>query len=268
MIETLGCVDPKQVDDADYLAYLNHDGRSEFEAHLATCPFCQREVELYRKQDRAMRRNFNFIISSERPFCTETHKLGEYSLGLLSLLEKRELEAHLNSCQFCSEELNNLQSWLPEAELVPTTSQPGAKQFVERDQPEPFLVRLRRVVATLLSIGLPQGDLALAGGLRGSLDGAPQIFEAEEVQITITVQPAGPRRADLKVEGLVQRAAHDLAELEGVPVRLLKGTELLATEQIDDIGNFVFESVAPSDKFDLEITLEDKVVLVPDVSTN
>lgn len=268
MIETLRCVDSSQVAEADYLAYINHDGRPEFEAHLATCPFCQNEVAVYSKLDAALHRNFNFITSSERQFCADTYKLGEYVLGLLEPVEKRKLESHVNSCDFCSEELNDLQSWLPEADKVPTISSPGPRQVQDSTIIEPNIGWLRKVVATLLNVTQPQPGLAVAGGLRGSLAGVPQVFEAEEVQITITVQSAGPRRADLKVEGLVQRADHDLAELEGVPVRLLKDKELLATEKIDDIGNFVFESVAPADTFDLEITLEDKVVLVPDVSTN
>jgi anti-sigma factor RsiW len=267
MLETLGCVNPGQVNDEDYLAYLNNNARPEFEAHLATCPYCRREVEAFRRADDAVHRNFGFIVSPERTFCKEAQKLGEYVIGLVSLVETREIEGHLASCAYCQNEVQELRAWLPDPEFV-SISSPGQRLATTPAQREATLGWLRRVVATVLSVGQPQGGPVLAGALRGSLHGLPQVFQAEEVQITLSIQSAGPRRAELTIEGLVQSANHETAELEGAEVRLIKDAELLALEHIDDSGNFVFEEVPPTDKFDLEIMLIDKIVAVHDVSVN
>jgi hypothetical protein len=257
MIDIIGCVNPDTVVETDYLASINKDERPEFKLHLKDCAYCQTEVAAYRKFDSIMHKNFRFIVANNRTLCIETQKLGEYALNLLSGVEERIITSHLEVCPSCREEYQSLKNWLPEPEVTTVQSRPQPR--------DPSW--LRKVVAVLIGTNQPKSTAALVG-IRGSGDRGPQVFQAEEVQLTIMVQSAGPRRSDLLVEGLVQRSNTDLKELEGTEVRLLKDSVLLATEVIDDIGNFVFESVASCKKFDLEITLSDKIVIVPNIATD
>jgi hypothetical protein len=259
MIDIIGCVNPDTVIETDYLASINKDERPEFKLHLKDCAYCQTEVEAYRKFDSLMHKNFRFIVSSNRTLCIETQKLGEYALDLLHGIEERNVTYHLAVCSFCQEEYESLKNWLPEKELTPT--------LPKSTPTKPSWLLLPRVIARIIGTNQPQSGAALVG-VRGSGDRGPQIFQAEEVQLTIMVQPAGSRRSDLLVEGLVQRLNTELKDLEGAEVRLLKDSILLGTEVIDDIGNFVFESVISCKKFDLEITLSDKIVIVPGIATD
>ncbi|MEI6043593.1 MAG: hypothetical protein WCS37_04270 [Chloroflexota bacterium] len=273
MIDIIGCVDPDKVTDTDYLALINKDGRAEFDKHLRECPYCQNEVALYRKFDSLIHKNFRFLSSSKRLLCLETQKVGEYALGLLGGIEERNVAAHLEVCSLCQEEFKSLQAWLPEEELAPTPISSNLQSRGVLNTPSLLHTPdvgnwLRKVIATLITPRPSLGGFALAGVRGNATERTPQVFQAEEVQVTLMVQQAGPRCSDLLVEGLVQRLNTDVDDLEGAPVRLLKDAELLATEVIDDIGNFVFESVRSCKTFDLEITLSDKIVLVQDIITN
>jgi len=255
MTEILNCVNSEQVKEADYLAYINKDGRTEFAAHLQTCAYCRNELEIYRKFDNLLHRNFGLRWKSERTLCLDTQKLGEYALNLLLPVEQSYVEAHLSGCSFCSAEFRSLYEWLPE---------PGQPELpINNSNWEKAQNWLRRVVANLISVGRSQDNMAMvAAGLRGNLEGIPQVFEAEEVQIMVTVQSAGLRRSELEVVGEVQSSSHTLEELEGAEVRLLKENQLLAIETINDTGNFFFDNVPSFPNFNLEITLSDKIVQV------
>jgi hypothetical protein len=249
------------VNDTDYIAYLEDDGRPEFLEHLQECGYCRNEIATYQKEAGQLHQQFRFIIPPSRSLCPEAYKLGEFLLGLLEGVEQRTVAAHIKACPFCREEAVSLQEWLPEADSTSPDLSTSQKWF------DP--VRgLRIVLASLFNPAQSHQGFAFAG-VRGAAERAPKVFKAEEVQITLMVQPAGPRRNDLLVEGLVQRL--DTIEpdgVEGAEVRLMKDTELLATSEIDEIGNFVFENIAPCDKFNLEIVLSDKIVQLYDVSAN
>ncbi len=242
MSEAKQCVSPETIKETDYLAYLNDEGRPEFVAHLQSCAYCQNEIEDYHRSDILLRHNFRFIVAGERMFCSAPHKLGEYLLRSLDNLEEKRVVAHLQSCPLCRQEVLSLQNWLPEPEFEAT---PGnASKW------------LRRVIGKVM----PPGS-----GLRGSPDGTPQIFQIEDVQLSLTVQPTAANKPDLIVEGLLQREYWELEQLQGLEIRLLTDGAIIACATIDDIGNFIFENIKPSRHFTLEINLTDKIVTILDI---
>ncbi len=272
MTEILRCINPDQIQESDYLADLNNDARPEFEAHLQACQYCRAEVAAFGKLDSLMHKNYGFIVAPERILCTETIKLGEYLLGLLDEIGQRNLKAHLTACQYCTEELTNLKRFMPEEPISFVPRRPSTTPQINFGDIKDWL---HRVVATVLTATQPQVGMATAGAVRSTtmiptmLDGTPQIFEAEDVQVTITVQSAAKRTTDVKIEGLVQRENYGQDELEGSEIRLIKDNdELVATVKIDDSGNFVFERIARSQIFTMEITLNDKLIIIPGIKAN
>jgi len=238
MIEELKCIEPDQVNEADYLAVIENDDRPEFTRHLKNCLYCQAELTTYRDWDSRLHRDFAFITSPARALCAETQRLGELILGLLSPVESKKLEDHIKICSFCATEIADLKAWIPEFQPV---AKPNPKGPVEQ---------LRRLIAHLVSFsdmtGTPNYVMA---GVRGDDEGLPQTYQAEEVSITVTIQPIQPYSKQRMVLGLVQRDNYPMDATAGAEVRIREGPNVLATETIDELGNFVFAEVTPPEHF-------------------
>lgn len=261
MSELFACIQPDQVTEADYLAALNQDSRPEFKRHLAECEFCQREMQVYRNLNNKLSRQFEFISSPARTLCPETQRVGEYAAGLLGPMETAKLRQHLATCDRCSTEFAQISRWLlePDALLEEQTAHPP-----DRPQGERF-DWLRRVVATMLK---PTTLSYAQPGVRGSAEGLPLTFQAEELTIVLTVQATGPRSQVLNILGLVQSEDGGIENLIGREIRLLSQGKEVASEALDELGNFIFENVQPPQPFELELTLETKIIVVPDLKLN
>lgn len=263
MTESFACIQPDQVNEADYLAALNKASRPEFERHLVQCEFCRNEIQVYRGLDNKLRRHFEFITSPARTLCPEAQRVGEFAAGLMVPLESAKMRQHLAQCAWCNTEAEQIRQWLsePDAWLIEPSRRPP-------DQPNlPIterLDRLRRVVATLLKPDNSAPSLARSG-VRGRDEGMALTFQAEEVTIILTVQEVGPRSKALNITGLVQAEDTSLEALAGKEVCLLYQGQAFATDALDELGNFIFEDVQPPQPFELEITLENKIIAVPDL---
>lgn len=244
---------------------LNKDSRPEFEQHLAKCLFCQQEIQVYRDLDNKLRRQFEFINSPTRTLCPEAQRTGEFILGLMPPVESTKLSQHLAQCPWCAAEAEQMREWLrvPDAltEEQKNTHRPPNIPAGER------IDWLRRVVATLLKVDISAPSYVKAR-VRGSTEGLPLTYQAENFTIVVTVQAAGPRSKGLNVLGLVQNEDGSLEELIGAEIRLISQGQTVATEILDELGNFIFEDVQPPQPFELEITLETKIVMVPDLKLN
>jgi len=255
MIEQLKCIDPAQVDELDYLAWIEQDSRPEFTRHLERCLYCQAEIKTYKSWDSLLHRQFAFITGPTRTMCADAQALGEFALGLLPPVESKKIKAHTKQCQFCADELAALKDWLPE---------PVVREITPPHNPPVLIPALRRVMAHLInfsdSLGTPGYAMA---GVRGSDEGLPQTYQAEEVSITVTVQSVEPHSKQRMVLGLIHRDNYPMEATAGAEVRIREGDQILATETVDELGNFMFAEVVPPEYFDLEIALDDKIVLVP-----
>ncbi len=265
--QPLKCIDPSQVSETDHLTALWGEASPDFELHRQKCEYCQNEIQLYRTQDSQLQRQLTFIHSPARALCPEAQQLGDFLVGMLSTKEGQNVADHLNTCSYCSAELADLQAWWPETRIRPTAGklQPSGELFPNVKP----LKWLRRVLAITMQLGqaTTQPQYALAG-VRGSAEGLPMTFQAEEVSITLTIQPLTPSSKIHLVLGLVQRDNYPIDSTTGAEVRLYGDGTTLATERIDELGNFAFDAVTPTDFFDLELTLEDKIVLVQNLTLN
>lgn len=241
---TLKCIDPSQVNDIDYMAYLDGDERPEFTEHLKKCEFCRNEVAEYAAYSVKLHQQLKPIKAALRANCPNTQTLGEYVLDLLKKPARQELEQHLASCEYCSHEYAQLNGWLVEPQTAKATS------------------LLKRVIATVSSVARP---MSLQLGLRGTARPVPQTYEANGVIINVAVQSAGAAKQDLQVVGqLLSDDENAELDIDGAEARIISSGQILATETVDEMGSFFFNQVK-SAGFDLEIQLKDCIIIVPNL---
>lgn len=272
MTYLLECIDPDQVNDADYLAAITRNTRPGFAIHLDKCDYCQGELKAFQHLDNSMRRQFGFILNHQRLMCPTSQQIGEFVLKMLPAIEQITIGEHVKNCPHCAAELADLREFILDEDPQPVTVKPSVKEVLTQPRPEPSakLDWLRRVVAHLIETvtgPAPTPGYALAG-VRGETSDLPLTYQAEEVLVTVTVQALKPHSKECMVLGMVQRDNFPMEATSGALVRLYTGETTLATETIDDLGNFVFDEVIPSGMLGLEITLEDKVVLVENLPIN
>ena len=255
------CVNPQQVEDNDYMTYLDGAARLTFVQHLQNCACCQAEIAAYADVETALHQKLGLAQAAYRANCPPTQLIGEYSLGMGDYQARQEFKAHLKTCQYCSQEYQQLNVWAA-AQTVPAKA--ATNNPTKADQPRPENVKqwLGRVVATVLSVTQPLPGFATAG-LRGAEQAYPVTYEADGVLINFSVLPADPGLRDLQISGqLSGYAENTIPTVSGAEVRVVQGRRVLATEKVDEIGYFFFAKVKPID-FDLEFQLPDRIVLIP-----
>jgi|GEM_PF-2550766 len=250
-IGTPQCIDPTRVGDADIPAYVTGEARPEFVEHLRNCQFCQSGAAQFSALSQFFEANLALKRPGFRADCLDSQLLGEYVLSLVSAQAQRGVKSHLKTCDYCSAEMTELQAELLQSEPELATV---------HDSGLSVSGILRRIVASLAT---SQPQFVLRGASPSA--GAPQEFQAEELTIVVKVQPAKAKRNILTISGTVVRDGFSPEDIAGVALKLLSGDTELATEVLDETGSFFFDDVAPAPAFILEITLPDKVVVVPDI---
>jgi hypothetical protein len=130
------------------------------------------------------------------------------------------------------------------------------------EEPEPaqgFVDTVRRLLARPLTFPMP----ALAG-LRGAASDGSEVYTADGLRVTISVQRGTRSARGSVLVGLIE--PWTIASALGV-VSLFIGDRLLQRQDIDDLGNFVFEAV-PAGRYRVEVRLTDVVVTIDPVSVS
>lgn len=200
--------------------------------------------------------DFELFMTTQlfRATCPPALELSEYQQRLLSPAEQTRITGHVQGCQYCQEELAQLQIFL--------------------QQPDPYLqpdplATLRQHAAALVGrlvnavqgAGQPGFSPALAG-LRGDA-GGPLVYEAGDMQISIEIQGDAEHPGYLALFGLLinlNNGHNTLAELwneEG----------LVVDTPVDAIGNFAFHQLTPG-LYELFIASEMIDIHIPDLKVN
>ena len=190
------------------------------EAHLARCPHCAAQVEVYRRTAAVMH------AALYRASCPAPERLALYQLSLLSAREQLVVARHVRECPHCQQDLVALAR---EADW----GLPG-------DRPS-LLERLQRAVDSIEAALLPAPS-SLTLGLRGAAPAA-QRFHVEGLDILVMIQP-GHAKGYRTVRGRLlpeQRADPP----EWGPEAWWMESELARAAQIDARGTFCFEEVEP-----------------------
>jgi hypothetical protein len=204
--------------------------------------------------------------------CPPSLLLGEYQLGLLDDPAAMQMKNHLSRCELCRAEVASLTGFMAQGplpvELAPVEGwapavvydrQPvqAARRVWERMQDQ-AQESVRRVIAALL----PQQPRAAY--LRdASQQGAewPRRYEGEDVNISLQLEQSSGRDGTLQLIGFVKRNGVPLEGLAGALVQLSSSPQTVYTQQIDDLGNFIFAALTPA-TYSLEVRFPDKVVAI------
>ncbi len=234
----MDCIQPGTIAPEDLLAFLDGEAPPAVGEHLRRCPGCAARARAYaRSQDRLR-------AALRRIDCPSPLVLGEYELRLLAPEEGRRIAAHLGDCPRCAAEIGQLRGFLA-AEPAPTA--PGPVE------------RVRRLVATLVAAP-PRGAYA---GLRGADDDDTRTYRAGDLTLSLSTGPSA-RRGRLSLDGLLWREGGGAVTADGGSAILSAAGGATETAEIDDLGNFAFDEVAPG-TYGLEVALGDEHIVVEGV---
>ncbi len=267
------CSEPGLIRDEELLAYLAGERvRPVVEQHLARCPRCSTRLEDYRRQELLL------ISKLYRWDCLPNQVLGEFQLGLLDPETSLAVKFHLRSCVSCAAELSILGEFLsgdprPVEQPASLFGQEQARNN-HRSLPQEAGARLgelldqagaraRRIIATLLP---PAPRLAYQ---RNTAPSAlwPRRYEAEDFSISLQVERASSRVDALQLIGFVTRKDMSLEALQGMPVVLSAQAQAISAQNVDELGNFVFSSVAPA-TYTLELQSPDGIIVIEPITVD
>jgi anti-sigma factor RsiW len=281
------------ISEEELLAYLaGEEVRPAVLEHLALCPACSAQVAAYRRLE------LTLMHSLYRWDCPPGQILGDYYLGLLSKETAVAVRFHLATCLHCVSELTLLSEFLasdpllaearsadewlssltaaraPEGEVAPEEAVELSGLSAAGDQEQPPLKpslwselahlpertasAARRIVATLLA---PQPRLAYQRDIAQAGSLWPRSYSAEDFSISLHIEHTPGRRDGLQLIGFVTRKGMALEALRGTPVRLISATGVTQTGAIDELGNFLFDSLAPS-TYTLELQFSEGTVVI------
>lgn len=269
------CTKPGAIRDEELLAYLAGEIVRPFVVqHLAECQRCSSQLAAYQRIE------LELTSKLYRWDCPPSQVLGEYQLGMLSKELTAAIKNHLAMCVLCTAEVATLTEFLAHDHLlterapVPSvsvqTSSPnnnhrsgqGTKGVLDR-LGDRSRAGVRRIVATLLP---PQPRFAYQREISQATLW-PRSYTAEDLSISIQVERGTSRRDTLQLIGLVTRKGEALRVLQGTPVLLstkdvgisFAGTQYM--QSIDELGNFVFSSIAPA-TYTLELQFPESTVVI------
>ncbi len=268
------CTKPGAIRDEELLAYLAGENVRPFVVqHLAECQHCSSQMAAYQRVELAL------TSKLYRWDCPPSQVLGEYQLGLSKELTAA-VKNHLAMCVLCATEVVTLTEFLAHDPLlterapVPSvsvqTSSPhnnhrsgqGTKGVLDR-LGDRSRAGVRRIVATLLP---PQPRFAYQREISQATLW-PRRYSAEDLSISIQVERGTSHRDTLQLIGLVTRKGEALGVLQGTPVLLsaqevgisFAGTQYM--QSIDELGNFIFSSIAPA-TYTLELQFSESIVVI------
>jgi len=258
------CSEPGVIRDEELLAYLaGEQVRPSVAQHLAACQRCSDQLATYRRIE------YSLINKLYRWDCPSNQDLGEYQLGLLSNEDAAAIKSHLSICVLCAGEVTALANFLAddpvlvEQKYMPSPQisvQPSSNNHTPHSssiQPTlPLLESARRILAALV---FPQPNLAHQ--MRGGAALWPRRYMVEDVSISIQVEPSSEQKGASQMIGFVNRKGTTLLALQGIAVQLSTPSSIIHTQQIDELGNFIFPSLAPA-IYTLEIQFPDSVVVI------
>ena len=232
-----GCVNPREISPDDLIAHAHGDAPPAAIRHIERCPTCQEQAAQYARA--------HATLSAElfRHSCPSTLTIGEYVLGVLPPDAAREVAEHLVDCPHCAAERRETAAFLKEED-----EPEGAHGFVDT---------VRRLLARPLAPTAP----ALAG-LRGAAGDGSEVFTADGLRVTISVQRATRGVRGSILVGLVEPWT---AASAGGQAQLYADDRVVQSTEVDDLGNFVFDAVPPGN-YRVEVRLAEVVVTIDPLS--
>ncbi len=269
------CSEPGTLRDEELVAYLAGETvRPAVVEHLAHCQRCSLQLATYRRIE------LELISKLYRWDCPPNLVLGEYQMGMLSQTQMVAVKNHLQRCLLCTAEVATLTNFLAiepvPAQFLPVTEKIAsvspvatnnhhAKRMLDQLRGRDVIDHTRRIAALLV----PQQPRLAYQRNAGSQPALwPRRYTAEDVTISVQVERDSVRKDTLQLIGFVAQKGTTVATLQGSAVQLSTSEEsgkTIYTQTIDELGNFVFSSLASS-SYTLELQLPEGTVVIDQLS--
>jgi hypothetical protein len=256
------CREPGTIRDEELLAYLaGEQVRPEIEEHLHQCQVCSERVATYQRIENRL------VHTLYRWDCPSSQVLGEFQLGLLDAELAAVVSGHLQGCVLCNAEFVLLTEFLADDPMLAERVAPAAQQDIYQpvrevqhvmEQAQDFITAgLRQIVAVLLPV---QAGFAYQRTAEQHLQW-PRNYTAEDLTVSLQIEKDPHDQSSVQLIGLVTSAARTFEELQGIAVQLTTATGFVDTQHIDELGNFIFSSLAPA-TYALTLRFPDKVIVI------
>ncbi|MBO0778379.1 MAG: hypothetical protein J2P37_06075 [Ktedonobacteraceae bacterium] len=254
------CSEPGMIRDEELIAYLEGEQvRPAVKRHLARCQRCASQLATYRRQHRLLAGKLY------RWDCPPNQVLGEYHLGLLDEQQAAEVRQHVGACALCAAEVAGLVAFLAQ-DSMPVTHSPTSNHHAMRDirqvldqMGEQVAGGVNRIIATLL----PSPRLSHVRDAAQHVSSWPRRYGAGEIHLSLQVERG--RNDELRLIGFVTRKETALEALQGTPVHLLAQDGTSYTQEVDDLGNFVFSALAAA-TYALELHFSEGIVAIEHIA--
>jgi anti-sigma factor RsiW len=253
-----GCSLPPALDDLALIAAIDGEAGADVMAHLRDCPYCAERARAFAELQGLLRKRLY------RMFCPSSDDLAAYQQGMLDGGQRAVIANHLKECPHCAREHDLLVRIAHDALSGPSPPL-GKEPTMNSAASRAPAVGPRRVTAELLT-AVPPGPAAAAyGALRGPAHTSQYAYHAENLQLTIGVQRV-VNRADRRVMFGALELDEDLPQgPQKATASLLRNDTVIRTVELDELGNFVLDDLAPG-VYRLSLRLPDREVVVEALS--
>jgi hypothetical protein len=251
-----GCSWPVALDDLALIAAIDGEAGPDVMAHLRDCPYCSERAHVFEDMQGLLRKQLF------RMFCPTSEELAAYQQGLLNDGQQALITKHLKECPHCTREFNLLEQL--SCETLPARSPPLANGKSARAPNGARSGKLRQIAAKLLTP--PAKPLAGAyGALRGPSQASQYAYQAENLQLTLGVQRVVSHTDRRVIHGALELDDELYEVLSGATAHLSHNETLIRTAELDELGNFVLDDLAPG-TYQLALRLPDREVIVEALS--
>jgi anti-sigma factor ChrR (cupin superfamily) len=251
-----GCSGPIALDDLALIAAIDGEAGPDVMAHLRDCPHCSERAHVFENMQGLLRKQLF------RMFCPTSEELAAFQQGLLKVDQRALITKHLKECPHCTREFNLLEQLAGEA--LPARSPPSANGKSAHEHNGALPGKLRQIAAKLLPT--PVKPLAGAyGALRGPSQTSQFAYHAENLQLTLGVQRVVSRTDRRVIHGALELDDELHDAFNGATARLSHNETLIRTAELDELGNFVLDDLAPG-TYRLALRLPDREVIVESLS--
>ncbi len=250
------CIWPVALDDLALIAAIDGEAGPDVMAHLRDCPYCWERAHVFENMQGLLRKQLF------RMFCPTSEELAAYQQGLLNGDQQALITKHLKECPHCMREFNLLEQL--SRETLPARSPPPTNGESAHAHNGALPGKLRRIAAKLVTP--PAQPLAGAyGALRGPSQASQYAYHAENLQLTLGVQRVVSRADRRVIHGALELDDELYEVLSGATAHLSHNETLIRTAELDELGNFVLDDIAPG-TYQLALHLPDREVIVEALS--
>ena len=250
-----GCSWPVALDDLALIAAIDGEAGPDVMAHLRDCPYCSERAHVFADMQGLLRKQLF------RMFCPTSEELAAYQQGLLNGDQQVRISEHLKECPHCTRELNLLEQLA--GETLPARSPPAANgtSAAMRNNAQPG--KLRQIAAKLIPLAKPFPSAY--GALRGPSLASQYAYHAENLQLTLGVQRVVSRADRRVIHGALELDDELYDVFSGATACLSHNETLIRTAELDELGKFVLDDLAPG-TYQLALRLPDREVIVEALS--